>query len=331
MIFQADAILKSSIELMIEDMRKNVWLLDDVFSDFQNNPYLKKKFSTQIQNAKDWFLNNKIYIELGYVEDTTDLPRISIVLGPEDQDTNMSTMGDTSTESVKLLPNCIDKPIPFMVKPFTPISYNAGTGILVAPPLPDLYQASVGQILVNTSTGKGFPITKVVNNNISIAPLSFLGTGLIAVVPKHAFWEAKIEHIWQTVQYQIICTGNGEAQTAIWLHNIAFYGLMRYKQGLLEALSLYESVFSSTALQQNPNFTNSGEAAWERTINIAGRIEQKFIKAPHRIIETAQLIDTSPGPESEWTGGITISSNSDPFTDIQKQMNTWIPIEDDEE
>ena len=334
MLYQADAILKSAVELMIEDMRANPWLLDDIFSNFATNVYLKKKYQTQIQNAKDWFANNKILVEMGYVDDRPELPRISIVLGPQPQDANMSTMGDSSTESVILLPNQIDKPIPFIVKPFTPVSYDSGTGTFEVPDgLKNFEKAVAGQVLVNTTTGTGFIIEEIMNDIIMISAGSVIGSGTFAIVPKYQYYEAKVEHVWENANYQIICTALGDAQVAIWLHDIVKYGLYRYKEGLLEALGLAESLFDSGALMQNSNMSDAGQVAWERTITIKGKVETTFIKAPHRLLESASFVDTNPqnicpAPSTGWIGGIKIASNTTVDSDAEKQEELWYPEEE---
>jgi hypothetical protein len=336
MIFQSDAIIKESINLMIEDMRANQWLLDDIFSNFVTNPYLKKKYATQIQNSKDWFKNNKIFIEMGQIDDRTELPRISIILGSQTQARDMDTMGDASTESVILLPAQINKPIPFIVKAFTPVSYDAASGTVEVPVNLKCFNKVVsGQILVNVSTGKAFSIDEVLDDTtLLIDADSNIGTGQLAIVPKYAYYEAKVEHIWMNVNYKIVCTGLGDAQVAIWLHDIVLYGLMRYKAGLLEALGLSEASFDSDALGVNPNLSDAGQVAWERTISIKGKVEQTFIKAPHRLLESVDMRDTNPNnacpapSEDAWLGGIKIASISEPDTIAEEAKELWYPIND---
>jgi len=335
MIFAADTVLKTAVELMIEDMKANPWLLDDIFSNFATNPYLKKKYQTQIQNAKDWFANVKILVEMGYVNDRPEVPRISIVLGPQPQDANMSTMGDASTESIMLLPNYINKPIPFVVKPFTPVSFDIVSGSVEVPDgLKNFEKVVSGQILVNTTTGAGFIIQEVLNDILIIQTGIAIGSGTLAIVPKYQYYEAKIEHVWMDANYQIICTAPGDAQTAIWLHDIALYGLFRYKAGLLEDLGLAESLFDSGSLTQNADMSDSGQVAWERTITIKGKIEQTFIKAPHRLLESAEFVDTNPdntcpAPGNDgWLGGIKILSNTEPDTTEMEHEELWYPKED---
>src|SRR5574338_219491 len=89
-IFQGDLIIKTAIELGMEDMRKNPWLIDHMLGDVVSNQYLRDKYGQK-------------QIE-------------------------MKHMGDLSTETTVLMPNTIGKPIPYIVKPFTPKSYDHNTG-----------------------------------------------------------------------------------------------------------------------------------------------------------------------------------------------------------
>ena len=43
-IFQGDLIIKTAVELAIDDMRKNPWVIEDVFSSLVENPILKQKY-----------------------------------------------------------------------------------------------------------------------------------------------------------------------------------------------------------------------------------------------------------------------------------------------
>lgn len=336
MIYQADAVLKSCVEFMIEDMKANPWLLDDIFSNFTTNVYLKKKYATQIQNVKDWFANNNIHVELGYVSDGPEYPRISIVLGNQTESEPMKTMGDASVDTVMLLPNQIGKPIPFIVKPFTPTSVDPVSGNIEVPANLKGYSKAVpGQIIVNTSTGKGTPILEIMDDIIMIESGLDIGSGTLAILPKYQYYEAKVEHTWMNANYKVICTGGSDVQQAIWLHDICLYGLFRYREGLLEALGLTESMINSEPLVQNSDMTDGGQVAWERTISISGKIEQTFIKAPHRLLETAEFVDTNPNnacpaPDmSGWASGIRILSNLD-ATPEQIKEDLWSAEEDEE-
>src|SRR4051812_23835773 len=112
-IFQSDLTIKTAIQLGIDDIRKDIWLLDDILGDAINNPYLKEKYGQkQIDACKEWFNNNQIDIYMADRIDKDRFPCISINLGTSSEKEEMKTMADQSTEKVKLLPNVVGKPIP---------------------------------------------------------------------------------------------------------------------------------------------------------------------------------------------------------------------------
>ncbi len=120
-IFQGDIIIKTAIDLGIEDMKKNPWLIDHMLSDLLRNPYLKEKYGAkQIEACKEWFRNAQIDIVLRGRDDKDRLPCVTIQVGPSNEKPEMKSMADQSTEKAVLLPGKIGKPIPYIVKPFTP-------------------------------------------------------------------------------------------------------------------------------------------------------------------------------------------------------------------
>jgi hypothetical protein len=116
-IFQLDMTIKMAIELGMEDIRKNMWLIDHMLSDCIDNPYLKDKYGqSQIDGCKEWFLNNQIDLYMRPRIDKDRMPCVVITPGPAPEKDEMKHMGDASTESVVLMPNQIGKPIPYIVK-----------------------------------------------------------------------------------------------------------------------------------------------------------------------------------------------------------------------
>src|ERR1017187_2083151 len=128
-IFQGDVIIKAMIDLGIEEMRKNSWLLDHAFEDLKRTKYIADKYGQKnIDAAKEWFANNKIDIYMRPRNDKDQLPMVTIYPGQSNEKPEMKSMGDMSTIRKILLPNEIGKPIPYIVKPFTPLGYDPLTG-----------------------------------------------------------------------------------------------------------------------------------------------------------------------------------------------------------
>ena len=116
MIFPGDVIVAESIRQGLDDIRKNIWLLDDIFSAFVKQPALAEKYGQkEIDAAKDWFLNNKIEVNLRYRNDKDQFPCVTIAMGGSVEKDDMKHLGDLSTEVETLMPNQIGKPIPYIV------------------------------------------------------------------------------------------------------------------------------------------------------------------------------------------------------------------------
>jgi hypothetical protein len=60
-IRQADIAIKTMIDLSVEDMRRNPWLIQHMLSDLVNISYFKDKYGQkQIDACQEWFKNNQI-------------------------------------------------------------------------------------------------------------------------------------------------------------------------------------------------------------------------------------------------------------------------------
>lgn len=328
-IFQGDAIIKTAIELGLEDMRQNPWLISHMLEDFTTNVYLKDKYGqSQIDACKEWLLNNQIDIYLRPRDDKDRMPCVVIIPGNSPEKDEMKTMGDSSSESVILLPNQINKPIPYIVKPFTPVSYDADTGeVGVDPNLKNSEKIVAGMILVNPQTGEGFKIIDFDGDFIKIeAGIDMVATQF-AVVPQFQYYTARIEHTFVQETWTIGCYAHGDVQTLLWLHSIILYSILRYRESLLEANGFTQSSVSSGTIDENLNYTGAGgEKSYVRFITLTGMAENSWIKSPKRILENTALKEkTSTG----FRGGIKILSNSDPDI-VDENAQNWHAVDSDD-
>jgi hypothetical protein len=323
-IFQSDLTIKTAIELGIDDLRKNPWLVDDILSDAVTNVYLKDKYGQkQVDSAKEWFKNNQIDIYMRQREDKDRLPCVTISLGSSQEKEQMKTMGDSSTETIILLPNVIGKPIPYIVKPFVPDSYDPSTGeVGVNEKIPNIDQVSIGMILVNPANGQGFIIQDIIQGALVIeAGIDIEMTTQFAVVPKFQYYEARVEHTFFQETYNIGCHAHGDPQALLWLHSVVLYSILRYRESLFEANGFAECVVSSSDMVEDPNYTGpGGEKAFSRYITLTGQVENSWIKSPRRFIETVALKEKVG---KGFLGGIKILSNSDTPPFVDKTQETW--------
>jgi hypothetical protein len=330
MIFAGDVIIAEAIRQGIEDMRKNLWLLDDVFGNFIQEPALRDKYGQkEIDAAKDWFMNNKIEVNLRYRNDKDHFPCVTIALGSSSEKEEMKHLADLSTEVETLMPNQIGKPIPYIVKPFIPDSYDQATGILTVPKSVKLKGVRAGQILVDPDTGIGYIIQAVVSNGIKLEPDLELKLTKAGIVPKYQFYRARREHTFFQETYSIGCHVHGDPAPLLWLHAIVLYTILRYRESLLEGRQFMQSSVSSSDLMQNPNFEGpGGENVFSRYITLTGQVENSWLKTPSRIIESVEIQgETIEGIRS----GIKILSNLDSPDSLDTEDDFWTTVDENKE
>jgi len=325
MIFAGDVIIAEAIRQGLEDMRKNLWLLDDVFGNFVQEPALRDKYGQkEIDAAKDWFMNNKIEVNLRYRNDKDHFPCVTIALGSSSEKEEMKHLADLSTEVETLMPNQIGKPIPYIVKPFVPDSYDQATGILTVPKSVKLKGVRAGQILVDPDTGIGYIIQAVVPNGIKLESDLELTLTKAGIVPRYQFYRARREHTFFQETYSIGCHVHGDPAPLLWLHAIVLYTILRYRESLLEGRQFMQSSVSSSDLIQNPNFEGpGGENVFSRYITLTGQVENSWLKTPSRIIESVEI----EGENVEGIrSGIKILSNLDSPDFLDTEDDIWTTI-----
>jgi hypothetical protein len=330
MIFAGDVIIAEAIRQGLEDMRKNLWLLDDVFASFITEPALKNKYGQkEIDAAKDWFANNKIEVNLKFRNDKEHFPCVTIALGSSTEKEEMKHLGDLSTEIETLMPNKIGKPIPYIVKPFVPESYNPATGILTFPSSVKKRGVRPGQILVDPDTGNGYIIQEVTTEGVRLEQNLNLTLTRAGVVPKYQIYRARREHSFFQETYSIGCHVHGDPAPLLWLHAIVLYTILRYRESLLEGRQFMQSSVSSSDLIQNPNFDGpGGENVFSRYITLTGQVEHSWLKTPYRIIEAIELGEET---ENGFRTGIKIHSNLDSPDSLNTEDDMWITTDGNDE
>jgi hypothetical protein len=342
-IFQSDLTIKTAIQLGIDDMRKNEWLIDDMLSDCVQNPYLQTKYGQkQIDACKEWLTNNQIDIYMAERKDKDRFPCITITLGSSSEKDEMKTMADQSTETIKLLPNQIGKPIPYVVKPFTGFTYSPMNGEVTFPAnTKNIDGIATGMILVDPATGNGYVIQDVTSNGVVIEESLTINATKLAVLPQNQFYEARVEHTFFQETYNIGCHSHGDPQALLWLHSIVLYSILRYRESLLEANGFGQCNLSSSDLMTTGAISSeAGDTIYVRYITLTGMVENSWIKSPRRIIEKLAIRDVAgqttvdgtvlPGPDRNagFVGGIKILSNLDTPDIIDESDNLWNTIDD---
>ena len=317
-LFLGDIRLRAMIELGLEDISKNDWLLNDILGDTISNPYLRERYGNQIASCKEWLANNRINIFLSEQQaDRLEFPAVVIELGPSNEKPEMKHMADFSVEYDTLIPNTINKPIPYVLNP-TAGSYNSMTGVFSFNSNVNLNAVSEGMVLVFPQNGVGYIVQGVTQaNQVNLLTGLDIPAGNYGIVPKYQVYQSKVGHTFMNESYRVTCHANDQ-QTLLWLHSIIVYSLLRYRQVLLEKDGYAESLINSGKIYPNGDYSDAGQIIWSRDIEITGQVENRWIIQPHRFIENVAY-----GNANGYEGGIKIISNLNDIADPNLNEVNW--------
>lgn len=325
-IWQGDVFFRRIIELILRDVRQNPWLIDDILSDFITDPMLSGIYGQkEIENAKKWITDNEVSVFLPHRMDLEKMPCVTIAIGNNMEDRSLSRMGDMTHIVETLQPTQVGKVVPFIIPPFYYTSYDQATGFFEVPNTVNLLIIQPNMAVINPQTGAGFIITSKNNNGFFITPGTPINFNVVAIIPEYRIYKARREIATFQENISIGCHVHGDPNALLWLYSIMMYGLLRYREGLIESRNFQISTIQSTDMIRNDAFQSFGENVYSRFITIAGQVENTWIKAPKRVIETINIIN---GIEA---GLIMINENDGEVPEIiDEEKDTWVAKTDPE-
>lgn len=291
-IWQGDVFFRRIIELILRDVRQNPWLMDDILSDFVTDPMLSGIYGQkEIENAKKWINDNEISVFLPHRMDLEKMPCVTVAIGSNMEDRSLARMADMTHIVETLQPTQVGKVVPYIIPPFYYTSYDQATGFFEVPGTVDLVIIQPNMAVINPQTGAGFIITSKNNNGFFITPGTVINFDVIAVIPEYRIYKARREIATFQENISIGCHVHGDPNALLWLYSIMMYGLLRYREGLIESRNFQISNLTTTDMIRNDAFQSFGENVYSRFITLTGQVENTWIKAPKRVIETINIID----------------------------------------
>jgi len=311
-IWQGDVFFRRIIELTLQDIRENEWLLDDILSDFVQDPMLSGIYGQkEIENAKKWIKNNEVSVLLPHRMDLEKMPCITIAIGSNTEDRSLARLADQTNEIETYTASDIGKTIQYIQQPFTYVSYDQAEGLITVPTEVDLAIIKPGQVIVDPSTGTGFVIKETVTNGIKIAEGSQLANTEIGVLPQYRIYKARREIATFQERITLGVHAHGDPNALLWLYSIMMYGLLRYREGVLESRNFQLSNIETSDMVRNGSFENIGENVYSRFITITGQVENTWVKAPKRTIEAIRLTEFEGQDDVSVNGAGLIIYNED--------------------
>lgn len=266
------------LEAAIADLRKNDWVVEDIFSALANDPLSRTEYGwKQTAHALQWFKDTAIPVFLQHRVDSPEFPCISVVSGNRTEDLSRASMADQGDVY------CLDptakvatSPVK-IIGPFTPKEYDSEKGTITLPKEFVTDYVTAGQFLVSSKSGKAYQILSVSGpNTFEIKPETaddFMGA---YVAPKTSVWNLHKETVFVQEEIVIGCHAQSDPVQGLWLHDLVWYALLRYKEAYFESRGFELTTQSSGAMDLNPNFTP--ERVFSRYITLRGVLPIEFIK-----------------------------------------------------
>ena len=288
-IFQSDLILATSIRAGLADMRKNLFIIDDMMKDLTTDPLLKKLYGEkEVQKMKD-FLSREIFVNLEHKQpDQAKFPNVTISIGGGQEDPRQSLSDGYDSGATLAMPlsktkGAISDNPRIILGPVSAQSYDSMTGQITFPPSADLSNVFEDMYVYDSKNNKFFQISLVLNQSeLLIQPGSQLDTNALYVYPTAQVVQNTMRSlkIWENHTIHLFATS---ATEVIYLYNIILYLLERYKKPLFDARGFAISIvgyseiyFASPLGEADPNIL------YGRDISLRGYVE-------HTVIETTNL------------------------------------------
>lgn len=276
-IIATDLLVKTMLEAGLADMRKNSWILDDVFSGLAVDPLSKAEYGwKEAKKARDWFLSNNVSVYLPYRIDAPNIPCLT-VFGPQsgEMDARANLSDDGADESI--VPTQSTAQPQRVYDPFTPAAYDPATGYVTFPQGINTDSLSPGMFLVSQKTGKAYVVTSLISSTsfaIAIGINDDFTNAYIAPVTQ--VWNLRREILYFDQSFTIACFTQGDPNKAIWLRDLTVYILGRYREAYLEARGFGISRINYGPPQIDPEFDS--ERTYRSDVTLTGQIQGDWIK-----------------------------------------------------
>lgn len=301
-LLPTDLVVKSMLEAALYDVRKNAWLLDDVFSGLASDPLSSAQYGwKEVARAKDWFLSNNVMVYLPFRIDAPTLPCISIIGPSVSEMQSRANLGDDG-QTEDYAPDLATANPQRVYDPFTPAGYDPETGYVTFPQGIMTDTMAPGMFLVSQKSGKAYVIQQIVSSQV-FGIKSGTNDDFTAawVAPVSALWNLQREIIITDQSFTIGCHTQGDPVTITWLRDLVMYCLGRYREAYLEARGFGLSTISCGPPSVDPDFDM--ERCYKVDINLMGQVQGDWIKyiAPKlQVVRSGILIADGPKTPAQY-------------------------------
>lgn len=289
-IFQSDILIRTAIIEALDDLRRNPWLLDYVFAWLISDDLTRQQYGEkELQEAKDWFLNNQIAVSMAYRTDRPQLPCIGIEL--LDSSEANSSLGDTHYEPKENVKSSelLISPKP-LLGPFTPKSYDSNTGVVTLPDGLTTDPVWMGMLLYDPSMNKPYVIKEVLSSATFLLETKIKANfNRSYIAPRDSFWTVPLHSLFFRESYRLTAYVQAKPAHLLFLHSIMVFILLRYKESLLEKRGFENFTLSSNGFSGSINQDDT-EVIFSRSITVSGLVKQYWPGEPSSKIDGVAIV-----------------------------------------
>ena len=286
MIRATDLYMTRAIHLMLKDLRRNRFLVEDILCDVTTDPLLKDLYGQKEVDKFNLLIDKEIQVNVEHAIDMARLPAIAIRVGGGTEDTSRTGDAlsdgfrvekvDTSTlGGIYITPRII-------VGPTTPESFDSITGKIVFSDSINLSQVFDGMNVYDEVNKQVYPIVTVMDGyTLFIEPNKTPNLNGMTIRGK----EETASHIrkeffaHETVTF--ICCAVDPVEV-IYLYQMLVYLIGRHRLNFFETKN-----FRTTVIQYTPIYklTDDPNFVFARDITLSGTVEHSYIESTNRYIE----------------------------------------------
>jgi hypothetical protein len=300
-VLSTDILVKTAIEAALADLRRNEWILPDIFGGLATDPLSKHEHGyKEVAAAIEWFKKTNIPVFLDFRLDSPTMPCITVANIPRAELTNRASLGDEgSIEDYYPEENGgAIKPIK-IIDNFTIKGYDKAKGTILMPEGLTTEQVVAGQFMVSQASGKAYEILQVLSNtSFKVKPNIQDNLQSVFIAPPVSLWNLHRELTFVQESVSISCNTSGNPVECQWLHDLLWYALLRYKEVYLEGRGFELSTLVSGEMMINQGFSDA-DRIFTRVITLTGQLEVSWVKyiAP-RLHSIKQAIVIADGPKT---------------------------------
>jgi len=289
MIRASDLYFTRVTQLMLKDLRKNRFLVDDILCDVTGDELLKDLYGAKEVEKFNLLVDKDIQINVEHAVDHAKLPAIAIRVsgGSEDTSRTGDALSDgyrTDRVDAKSLGGIYKTPR-IILGPVTPESFDYLTGKMTFPESVSLARVFDEMMVYDEVNKKAYPIVTVMNDfTLFIDPPKERPnlTGMTIRGKDESAIHVRKEY-FTTEQVTFICAAKDPVEV-IYLYQIMMYLIGRHRLNFFETRNFrnttlqYSPIYKLTA-PDDPNFV------FARDITLNGTVEHNYIESTSRPLD----------------------------------------------